>query len=935
MPANRLSETTMISASKITEKTRWHAAPVQEVFNILQSSSEGLSSEEARKRLDALGPNILAQTSRRGPVTRFILQFHNVLIYVLLMAGVVTAMLQEWVDAMIIFAVTIVNALIGFIQEGKAEKSLDSIRDMLSPGAVVIRDGRKKNIQAGDLVPGDVVVLTPGDKVPADLRLFETRNLQIDESALTGESVATDKNSQRVDEEAPLGDRSGMAFSGTMVTYGQGRGIVAATAENTQIGQISSMLSQVDTLTTPLLRQITRFGHFLTIAIIILAGLTFFFGVMFKGYAVDAMFMAAVGLAVAAIPEGLPAIMTITLAIGVQKMARRNAVIRKLPAVETLGSVDIICSDKTGTLTKNEMTVQNIRTAQALYRVTGTGYSPQGKFMHEDSEINPADHPVLMETLKSAFLCNEAEVQESQGQWKLDGAPTEGALVSVAMKAGLDREQINQENKRIDVVPFSSEKKIMATLNQDLDGEKTIILKGAPEKVLERCSNQRKAGEDQPVDPDFWQEQGRHIASKGQRLLAIAVKKAQDSPIKIQEDDLEQGFTFLGLFGIIDPPREEAVRAAARLIGRCVSVRECQSAGIKVKMITGDHALTALSIAEKLGIGDGETVLTGQDLEKKSNEELQKITPEVDVFARTSPEHKLRLVKALQAGNHIVAMTGDGVNDAPALKRADVGVAMGKGGTEAAKEAADMVLADDNFASIASAVEEGRTVYDNLKKAILFILPTNGGQALLVITSILLGLGFTDASGHFALPVTPPQILWINMVTAVSLALALAFERPEDNVMKRPPRPAGEELLSPFLLWRISFVAILLVMGALGHYQIILAGGGSKALAGTAAINTLVAGQAFYLFNSRYIRESSWNPQGILGSRPVLISIAVLAVLQLCFTYLPPMQHLFQTEALGLGVWVKIFLFGISLFILVEIEKLIFRRYPAFFEKTG
>ncbi|MFO7727033.1 MAG: cation-transporting P-type ATPase [Desulfonatronovibrio sp.] len=925
----------MINTSKITEKNKWHGLPVEEAFNILQSSSNGLSLEEAQKRLDALGPNTLTQASRRGPVIRFILQFHNVLIYVLLTAGVVTALLQEWIDAMVIFAVTIVNALIGFIQEGKAEKSMDSIRDMLSPGAVVIRDGRKQNIPASDLVPGDVVVLTPGDKVPADLRLFETRNLQIDESALTGESVATDKNSYQVDEEAPLGDRSGMAFSGTMVTYGQGRGMVAATAENTQIGRISSMLSQVETLTTPLLRQITTFGHFLTIAIIILAGLTFFFGVMFKGYAVDAMFMAAVGLAVAAIPEGLPAIMTITLAIGVQKMARRNAVIRKLPAVETLGSVDIICSDKTGTLTRNEMTVQNIRTAQGLYRITGTGYSPEGKFKLEDKEINPAEHPVLLETLKSAFLCNEAAVHESRGQWKLDGAPTEGALISVAMKAGLDHEHVNKENKRIDVVPFSSENKIMATLNQEPDGGKIIILKGAPEKVLERCSTQRKTGQDQPIDPDFWQEQGGYIASRGQRLLAIAVKKAGDSHRKIEEDDLEQGFTFLGLFGIIDPPRDEAVRAAASLIGKCVSVRECQSAGIKVKMITGDHALTALSIAEKLGIGDGETVLTGQDMEKKSDEELQKITPEVDVFARTSPEHKLRLVKALQAGNHIVAMTGDGVNDAPALKRADVGVAMGKGGTEAAKEAADMVLADDNFASIASAVEEGRTVYDNLKKAILFILPTNGGQALLVIASIFLGLGLSDASGHFSLPVTPPQILWINMVTAVSLALALAFERPEDNVMKRPPRPAGEELISPFLLWRISFVAVLLVVGALGHYQLVLADGGSRALAGTAAINTLVTGQAFYLFSSRYIREASWNLHGILGSRPVLISIAVLAILQLCFTYLPPMQHLFKTQALGPGAWVKIIFFGVVLFILVEIEKLIFRRYPEFFKKAG
>ena len=916
----------MDNQKKIMEKKKWHAVPADEAFATLESSPEGLSTQEAKDRLNAFGPNMLAQSARRGPLIRFLLQFHNVLIYVLLVAAVITALLQEWVDSMVIFGVTIVNALIGFIQEGKAEKSLDSIRNMLAPKAVTLRDGTKTTIEAQDLVPGDVVLLKAGDKVPADLRLFESRDLQIDESALTGESVPVSKNIYDVDEDASLGDRSGMAFSGTMVTYGHARGVVAATAERTQIGRISSMLSQVDTLTTPLLRQVARFGHFLTLAILVLAGLTFFFGIVIRDYGMGDMFLAAVGLAVAAIPEGLPAIMTITLAIGVQRMAKRNAIIRRLPAVETLGSVTVICSDKTGTLTKNEMTAQIVRTGDNLFTITGAGYSPEGHFNLADKKIDPQDHPVLMEMLTAAFLCNESQVHQSDGVWKLEGAPTEGALVTAAMKAGLTQDNVSRDNPRLDIMPFSSEKKFMVTLNQIKDGHNSLILKGAPERVLERCSHERHSDEDKPVNHDFWQRQGEKIASQGQRLLAVAVKMTDENFKEIKDEHVNEGFTLLGLFGIIDPPRQEAIEAAAKLIGQCVSVHECQSAGIKVKMITGDHVLTAISIAEKLGIGDGKTALTGHELEKKSDEELQAITPEVDVFARTSPEHKLRLVKALQAGNQIVAMTGDGVNDAPALKRADVGVAMGRGGTEAAKEASDMVLADDNFASIANAVEEGRTVYDNLKKAILFILPTNGGQALVVIASILMGIGLMDATGHFSLPITPPQILWINMVTAVSLALALAFEPSEANVMKRPPREPNEDLVSGFLLWRVLFVSILLVIGALGHYQLVLSEGGSQNLASTAAINTLVMGQVFYLFNSRFILESSWNLKGILGSRPVLISIAVLAVLQICFTYLPPMQFLFQTESLDFGAWIKIIVFGIILFVFVEIEKAVFRK---------
>lgn len=912
----------------VLESTVWHAAPVQEVLQRLNSHEKGLTDQDARDRLQRFGPNLLAKAKKKGPLQRFLLQFHNVLIYVLLGAAAVTVILQEWLDAGVIFGVTVVNALIGFIQEGKAEKSLESIQGMLAPKALVQRDGQRRSMPAEELVPGDIVLLKAGDKVPADLRLLEARDLQVEEAALTGESVPVTKSRHEVEEEAALGDRASMAFSGTLVTYGQGRGVVTATAQQTEIGRISSLLSEVETLTTPLLKQMARFGQWLTLAILACAALTFAFGYLVKGFAPGEMFMAAVGLAVAAIPEGLPAIMTITLAIGVQRMAKRRAIIRRLPAVETLGSVSVICSDKTGTLSKNEMTVQSVSTPDKQFQVTGVGYEPRGGFQLSGKDIDPEqEHPELLHVLRGALLCNDASVYSREGSWVLEGSPTEGALIVAGLKAGLDQKQENELWPRKDSIPFSSENKFMATLHHDHQGRAFIYLKGAPEKIWERCSAQAGSGQDmQDLGLEFWQEQARDIASKGQRLLALAWKEVPGDKQDLEFSDLEGGFTFLALFGIIDPPREEAIKAAALLIGRCVSIDQCQSAGIVVKMITGDHVLTAKAIARELGIDNWEEALTGQELERMSQQELEQKVPYVDVFARTSPEHKLRLVKAIQANRQIVAMTGDGVNDAPALKRADVGVAMGRGGTEAAKEASDMVLADDNFASIANAVEEGRTVYDNLKKAILFILPTNGGQALVVIASIFLGLGVLDTQGHFALPITPPQILWINMVTAVTLALALAFEPPEANVMRRPPRPPEEPIISGFLIWRVAFVSLILVLGALGHYVWILDQGAGQDLAGTVAINTLVVGQIFYLLNSRHIYASVWNPKDILGSRPVIWSVLAMVVLQLIFTYAGPMQYLFQTKGLDAAAWGRIIAFGLLLFILVELEKTVWRK---------
>ncbi|SMP47275.1 potassium and/or sodium efflux P-type ATPase [Desulfonatronum zhilinae] len=919
-----------MASEKGTVKQSWHSLDVSEVLRRLESDEKGLKGSEATQRLERYGPNELPMVKGRGALMRFLAQFNNVLIYLLLAAAVITGLLGEWLDMGVILGVVLINALIGFVQEGKAEKSLDSIRNMLAPSAVVLRDGKKQDIPATNLVPGDVILLRAGDKLPADVRLFNVRDLQIEEAALTGESVPVDKIADPVEQDSSLGDRSGMGFSGTMVTYGQGRGVVVGTGKDTEIGRISEMLSGVQSLTTPLIKQLARFGNLLSVAIIGMAAVTFAFGYLFQGFAPGEMFMAAVGLAVAAIPEGLPAIVTITLAIGVQRMARRNAIIRSLPAVETLGSVTVICTDKTGTLTRNEMTVQTVRTADRTLTVSGVGYAPKGHFQQDDAEIDPhKDDQDVLALLRYGLLCNEAEVAEVEGQWKAQGAPTEAALVTAAMKAGLIQKEENDRSPRVDVIPFSSEHKFMATLHRDPEGGGLIILKGAPEKVLEVCDTQWTGRDQAKLDPEFWAQEEERIASRGQRLLALAVRRVDDGKDRLTMDDVQDGFTMLGVFGIIDPPRDEAVEAAGKLIGDCETRVNCYSAGINVKMITGDHVVTAKAIGLKLGIGDGETALTGKDLDAMSGDELRQRVTDVDVFARVTPEHKLRIVTALQARNKIVSMTGDGVNDAPALKRADVGVAMGRSGTEAAKEASDMVLADDNFASIANAVEEGRTVYDNIKKAILFILPTNGGQALVVIAAIFLGLGMADTVNGFSLPISPPQILWINMVTAVSLALALAFEPAERNVMRRPPRQPDEPLVSRFLLWRISFVSVLLTIGALGHYLYMLDSGSSQALAATAAINTLVFGQICYLFNSRFIHESSLNWTAFLGSSAVLWSILVLVMLQLAFTYAPPMQFLFRTEGLGFGTWLRIFVFGSILFLLVEGEKFLWRRSGA------
>ncbi len=889
-------------------RVAWHALPLDEVFARVGGRLEGLTPAEAETRLREVGANRLRPPKRRGPAERFLLQFHNVLIYVLLAASVVTALLGHFVDSGVILGVVVVNAVIGFIQEGKAEKALQAIRGMLSLQATVLRDGRRIVVASETLVPGDVVLLRSGDRVPADLRLFHLKSLQVEEAALTGESAPAEKSAGAVAAGTPIGDRACMAYSGTLVTYGRGTGVIVETGESTEIGRIGRLLAEVETLTTPLLRQMAVFARWLTVAIIALAAFTMGFGVLFRSYSATEMFLAAVGLAVAAIPEGLPAIMTIALAIGVQRMARRKAIVRRLPAVETLGSVTVICSDKTGTLTRNEMTVRSVATSRHLFQVSGVGYEPSGAFLLDDAEVHPEDHPILGEMARAALLCSEAELLNSDGSWTVHGDPTEGALVVLAAKAGLDPDFERKASPRTDVVPFESQHRFMATLHHDHEGHGFIFVKGAPERILEMCRHQRGHAGDEPLDGAYWHARAHDLAARGQRLLAIAVKDAGSEHRELRFADVDGTLTLLGLCGLIDPPREEAVEAIAR----------CQAAGIRVKMITGDHAATAVAIAGQLGLGNTRDVSTGTELDGADDDRLRRLSGAVDVFARTSPEHKLRLVQALQATGHVVAMTGDGVNDAPALKRADIGVAMGVKGTEAAKEAAEMVLADDNFASIAHAVEEGRTVYENLKKAIIFILPTNGGQAFTIIAAILIGA---------PLPITAVQILWVNMVTAVTLALALAFEPPEKDVMARRPRRPDEPLLTGFLLWRIAFVTAILVAGTFGLFLWERQHGASEELARTVAVNTLVLFEVFYLFNARHMLAPATTREALFGSPAVLIAVAAVIVLQLLFTYAPPLQLLFRTEPVSVDAWLRMVVVTAPVFALVELEKWVVRSW--------
>lgn len=886
-----------------TETKNWHTLAEKETLAILQSDPSGLSDTEATARLIQYGHNRLPEPQKRSTILRFLRHFHNILIYVLIGAAVITATLQHWVDTGVILAVVVANAIIGYIQEGKAEKAMEAIRHMLAPHAAVLRDGQRISIEGENIVPGDLVLLEAGDKVPADLRLIKAHGLQIQEAILTGESVPVEKHLRPVAAGATLGDRSCMAFSGTMVTSGQGQGVTVATGGATEIGRISGLLADVEMLTTPLVSQMNAFARWLTIFILLVAAALLVFGYFVEHFEFVDMFMAVVGLSVAAIPEGLPAVLTITLAVGVQAMARRNAIVRRLPAIETLGSVSVICTDKTGTLTRNEMMVSSVATSAHIFAFEGTGYEPRGAIRLDEAIISGADHDVLSELARAAALCNDASLREYEDAWHVEGDPMEGALLAFSGKVGLDSPHEQAAWTRTDAIPFDAKHRFMATLNHDHKNHAFIFLKGAPEQVLGMCAAQRATdGGTETLDPRYWHEQAEAIAARGQRVLAFALKPVPPEHTVLEMKDVQEGLILLGLTGLIDPPRPEAIEA----------VVECHGAGIRVKMITGDHAATAKAIGRQIGLQNPDKVLKGADLDGMDDAQLALAVLDTDIFARTSPEHKLRLVMALQSHGLTVAMTGDGVNDAPALKRADAGIAMGKKGSEAAKEAAELVLADDNFASIVAAVREGRTVYDNIKKVISWTLPTNAGEAMCIIVALLFGM---------TLPVTPIQILWINLITAVTLGLALAFEPTEENTMRRPPRKRSEALIDGGLLWHIILVSVLFLCGVFGIFSYANDKGYSTELAQTMALNTLVVMEIFHLFFIRNIYGTSLTWKAVRGTNVVWATVIVITLAQFMITYLPPLQSIFQTEAIPFFDGIIIFSIGVALFAIIETEK--------------
>lgn len=890
------------------EISYWALTSAQSLAEV-SSHAGGLSTEQAAERLTQVGPNALPTAVRDPLWKRVARQFDNILIYILLISAGLKAILGDWVDVVVIVAVTIINAAIGFIQEGKAEGALDAIRTMLAPHATVMRNGKWTTLPAAELVPGDVVRVRSGDLVPADLRLIESVNLTVDESALTGESVASSKDSAPVASGSGLGDRTSMLFSGTLVVTGQGQAVVTATGGRTEIGRIQHLVQEVTQLQTPLTRQLNQLGKVLSLMILAMALVMIVVAGIFHSFTPPELLSATIGFAVAAVPEGLAALVTVTLALGVQQMAKRRAISRRLPAVETLGSVTTICSDKTGTLTQNEMTVRTVRTYHKSYEVTGVGYAPTGQVL--DSVGNAADlglthGNVSLRALTTVVsLCNDATVS-AHGQ--LVGEPTEGALQTLALKTALDLGAW----QRMDLIPFESVNKFMVTLDQGPDGLRYIHVKGEPDRILAHCATQLHSdGTASPIDPDYWTVQIDQLSSAGLRVLAAARLPQEQGAFELPPTANITGLELCGLVGIVDPPRPEAVAAIAK----------CKSAGIKVKMITGDHAGTALAISQELGIVShpGAQVLTGPDLEAMTTEQLKAVVRDVHVFARTSPEHKIRIVSALQAHGEVVAMTGDGVNDAPALTQADVGVAMGIKGTDATKEAADVVLADDNFATIERAVEEGRRTYDNIRKSVLFLLPTNGAQSLVILVAIMFGL---------TLPLQPVQVLWINMISAVTLSLALAYEPAEHNIMSRPPRDVQARLVDRPAITQILFISLLIGVAALLVFIAEFNNGATLAQAQTAAVTMLALSQLAYLLSCRFLTESSLTLQVLRGNRIIWVSALSLILLQVAYVYLPFMNTWFGSAPITARQWLVMTGGALGIFVIAEAYKFVVRRYP-------
>jgi Ca2+-transporting ATPase len=886
----------------------WYAVDVDDAVQALETDAErGLDAAETAARILRFGYNRLTPVKGKHPLVMFLAQFSQPLVVILLAAAVITLFLREFVDSSVIFGVVLVNAIVGFVQELKALRAIDALAKTIKTEALVLREGQTRKIGADGLVPGDVVLIASGDKVPADLRLIGARDLQADESALTGESLPVQKQTGRLPEDTLLAERTNMAYASSLVTFGRAKGVVVATGDSTEVGRISKLLHETEELKTPLTVKIEKFSHLLLIAILTLAGLTFAVGIM-RGGKLSEMFMAAVALAVGAIPEGLPAAITIILAIGVSRMAKRRAIIRKLPAVETLGSTTIICSDKTGTLTENQMTVREIFAGGRKYDVTGQGYVPEGTILDGTVVFDASGPAPLRETLLCGLLCNDSSIKDTGERWITEGDPTEGALLASARKLGLSEDPEKAAYRRVDAIPFESEHQYMATLHSTAGADSRVVyIKGSVESVLQRCpSMMREDGSASPAQKEEIAAMVNMMAARGLRVLAFARNVLPAGHDRLSHADVDSGMTFLGLQGMIDPPREEAIEA----------IGVCYRAGIGVKMITGDHAVTAAAIAREMGF-KGESAagmpvsLTGRDLAGKEGQELADIAEKVSVFARVTPEQKLRLVESLQLRGHVVAMTGDGVNDAPALKKANIGVAMGLGGTDVAREAADMILTDDNFASIKAAVEEGRGVFDNLTKFILWTLPTNLGEGLIILTAILVG---------GALPILPVQILWINMTTALLLGMMLAFEPLEKDVMTRPPRDPRVPILTPVLVLRMLGVSACMLAAAYALFRYEKSIGHSLALARTTTVNVFVMVELFYLFNCRSLLKSVFAI-GAFSNWWTLAGAAGMILLQMLFTYHPFMNRIFHTEPIPFVSWALIFGAAITVHIVVEIEK--------------
>ncbi len=886
----------------------FHVLDVTETCKILEVDPDtGLSPEEVEIRRKEYGRNELEPRKAESSWVRFLKQFHQPLIYILIGAALVTLFLSEYVDSIVIFSVVILNALIGFIQETKAVRALDALSRSMITETTVIRNGKKQKLDASEIVPGDIIFLQSGDRIPADLRILKSKDSRAEEAALTGESVPVEKSGESLPEETPLADRKNILYASTHITYGQVTGVVTAIGDKTEVGKISELISSVDKLETPLTRNIQEFSHILLWIILVMAAGAFAIGTLIQGEAPADMFMAAVAIAVGAIPEGLPAALTITLAIGVARMASRNAIIRKLPAVETLGSTMVICSDKTGTLTENQMTVQSIYSGGKSFILSGTGYEAKGDIKVDEKNISAKDKPALITTLYCGILCNDSSVEEIENEYKIQGDPTEVALIVAAMKAGLTRENCEQNFPRLDIIPFESEHQMMATLHEWEENNR-IYMKGSIEKILEKCHSMiDNQGNVIPIQKEDIIKKADSLAAKGLRVLAFAFKDTDKK--ELIWSDIESECIFSGLQGMIDPPRREAINAVAT----------CHKASITVKMITGDHSLTARAIAEQLGIIESmnsSKALTGAELDNLSDKDLENIIMDTHVFARVSPEQKLRLVKAIQSQGSVVAMTGDGVNDAPALKQADIGIAMGITGTEVTKEEADMVLADDNFASIEAAVEEGRGVFDNIKKFIVWTLPTNIGEGSVILLAILLGT---------ALPISPVQILWINMTSAVFLGLMLAFEPKEKDIMERSPRDPSHSILDASLIIRIIVVGAILLGAAFYTFSSEMNQGKSLAQAQTAAVTIFIVIEAFFLLNCRSLTRNIFQI-GLFTNLWIWGGMVLMLIFQLLLIYVPFMNSLFQTAPIDIATWGKILLFGAGTYLFMLCYKQVENR---------